>query len=139
MDKTPIKNPLLILWNIFCIFSAALSIPTITDTLIQWEGFLLTLTTTYQNLIYPIVQFPFSWFPFQLPEWLINYYVFGLFVVFSVTNALNKYTEVSKLESIISEIEYIDNPIKEWIKYLYVVCITMAYSFFKYIFKLRAR
>lgn len=69
-------NPLTISWNIISNIAGVLGLVSMGDDLIAWKDFFPKLIEAYRGIIH----WPFTFFPFYIPEWIKDYLFLGLLV-----------------------------------------------------------
>ncbi len=92
-EKENPTSPLSSLWNIFSVFGGVVGLASLADTLVQWKGFLLTIISAYQSIVHPFFRFLFSWLPFELPAWTIDYLTIGIVITISLHQAMSHYDD----------------------------------------------
>ena len=76
------KNPLTHTWNWLGSAGGVLSLSSMTegwrDDLAHWQGFIADIIEVYRAIVQPIFDAIFVWLPFFVPQWVGDYYAFGL-------------------------------------------------------------
>lgn len=71
-------------WLCISNISGVIGLSSMFEGLITWKGFMLDLISYYQDLLFPVYMFLFSWFPMQIPYPLFDYLTLGLLVRTSI-------------------------------------------------------
>ncbi|MGI9517290.1 MAG: hypothetical protein ACR2NP_09605 [Pirellulaceae bacterium] len=72
----------------FSAVMAVLGLSSLTETLVSWKGFIQNIVATYQEIVHPVFQFLFGWFPFEIPTFVFDYLTIGIFVGIVSANGL---------------------------------------------------
>ena len=87
-NKQTKRNPLRIVWNIFCMVGGILSLSSIAENFTKWEGFIKQIIETYRQIVHPVFDFILGWIPIYIPLYIYDYFVIGLLIAASYIRAL---------------------------------------------------